>query len=109
VDLDVGSAPHVSELGGEIDWQQYRELWGQWAGREEDFYRACAQLIEPLAWEQVEQVCGPRVRIYAALLHDAYVHLTSEAIPERLRLSAFRLASAENGGLRNSRSMRGSQ
>ena len=76
--------PHVSELGGEIDLVKYRELWGDWEGREIDFYRACAQLVNPLTWEQVEQICGPRVRILAGLLRDAYLHLTSEAIPERL-------------------------
>jgi hypothetical protein len=89
------SMPHVSELAGEIDWAQYRKLWGDWAGREIDFYRACARLVEPLTWEQVEQVCGPRVRILAGLVSDAYAHLTSEAIPERLRLSEFRFTGVE--------------
>jgi hypothetical protein len=87
-------------LGGEIDWAQYRKVWGDWAGREIEFYRACARLVEPLTWEQVEQVCGPRVRILAGLLLDAYAHLTSEAIPERLRLGGFHFAGVEGSGYR---------
>jgi hypothetical protein len=77
-----------------------QELWAEWEGREQDFYRACAQLVSPLAREQVEKVCGPRVRILAGLLRDAYVHLTSEAIPERLQLSEFRISGVEGNGFR---------
>ena len=98
-DMESG-VPHVSELGGEIDLAKYRELWGDWEGREIDFYRACAQLVNPLTWERVEQVCGPRVRILAGLLRDAYLHLTSEAIPERLQLCEFRISGVEGDGFR---------
>jgi hypothetical protein len=99
-DMDSGSLPHVSELGGEIDTVKYREWWGDWEGREIDFYRACARLVKSLTWEQVEQVCGPRVRILAGLLRDAYLHLTSDAIPERLRLREFRITGLEGSGYR---------
>jgi hypothetical protein len=92
------SAPDVSELGGEINWAEYRKLWGTWAGREANFYRECARLVEPLGWEQVEQICGPRVRILRALVHDAYAHLGSDAIPERLRMGRVQFAGAQGGG-----------
>ena len=95
-DSDFGTAPHVSELGGEIDWPRYRQLWGDWAGRESDFYRACARLVDALTWEQVQNICGPRVRILADLLRDAYAHLTSDALPERLRLGGFRISGFED-------------
>src|ERR1051326_1595421 len=32
VESDLANSPHVSELGGNIDWQQYRRLWAEWAG-----------------------------------------------------------------------------
>jgi hypothetical protein len=98
VELARLSTPDVNELNGEIDEAQYRELWGEWAGREIEFYRACAGLVESLTWEQVCHVCGPRVRILEGLVRDAYVHLGSEAIPERLRLTRFSLASTGGGG-----------
>jgi hypothetical protein len=90
----------VSELGGDIHWPHYRRLWGEWAGREAEFYRACARLVDPLTWEQVEQICGPCVRIFADLLRDAYAHLTSGAIPERLRVGTFRFVGVESLGYR---------
>lgn len=83
--------PAASELDGKMDWAAYRRLWGDWAGREAEFYRACARLVENLTWEQVEEKCGPRAGILAALLRDAYTHLQSSAIPERLRIKEVRL------------------
>jgi len=99
--LDPSSQPpDVSELGGEIDWPRYHRLWGSWAGREVEFYRACASLVEPLTWAQVEQNCGPRVRILAALVRDAYASLGSQAIPERLQIGQFSFTGAEGSGFR---------
>ncbi len=94
------TAPDVSELGGEFDAAQYRRLWGDWAGREIEFYRACAQLVDPLTWEQVQQLCGPRVRILASMVNDAYSHLESQAIPERLRLGKLNFSNVEEHGYR---------
>jgi hypothetical protein len=94
------TAPDVSELGGEIDPAQYRRLWGDWTGRESEFYRACAHLVDLLTWEQVQQLCGPRVRILAGMVRDAYSHLESEAIPERLRLGRLNFTGVEDHGFR---------
>jgi hypothetical protein len=92
--------PDVSELDGEMDVPRYRKLWGEWDGRETDFYRACAALVEPLSWERVESICGPRVRVLAGLVRDAYENLMSDAIPERLNLGNVRLAGMAEGKLR---------
>jgi hypothetical protein len=94
------SGPDVSELDGEIDWATYHRLWGEWAGREADFYRACARLVEGLGWDEVEMVCGSRARILAELVRDAHGHLGSEAIPERLRVRDFKLDGFEKGRYR---------
>jgi hypothetical protein len=40
------------------------------------------------------------VRILAGLLCDAYLHLASEAIPERLQLCEFRISGLEGDGYR---------
>ena len=95
--MESSAQSDVSELGGEIDWEQYQRLWGSWAGREIDFYRACHRLVNPLPWDQVEQTCGQRVRILVGLVRDAYAHLGSETIPERLRLGRVRLRGVRGG------------
>jgi hypothetical protein len=91
------SKPHVSELGGDIDWPKYRRIWGAWAGRETEFYQACARLVESLTWPEVEDRCGPRVGILAGLVRDAYAHLESSVIPEILRLKTLHFTSFETG------------
>jgi len=98
LDLPVQARPDVSELEGDIDWGRYRKLWGEWAGREIDFYRACYRLVEPLSWDQVERICGQRVRILAGLVRDAYENLQSPEIPERLRLGQFHFVGSHGGG-----------
>jgi hypothetical protein len=91
--------PDVSELDGEVDVPRYRKLWGEWAGREIAFYQACAALVEPLSWERVQGICGPRVRVLADLVRDAYENLMSDAIPDRLKLGGVRLEWVAEGGL----------
>jgi len=92
--------PDVSELGGPLDAARYREVWGEWEGREKEFYRACAELVAPLRWDAVLGICGPRVRVLSQLVRDAYEHLVSDAIPERLRLGSVQLTSAADGKYR---------
>jgi hypothetical protein len=92
--------PDVSELDGEVNASGYRKLWGEWEGREADFYRACAGLVEPLSWDRVESICGPRVRVLAGLVRDSYDNLISDAIPERLKLGEVRLSGVAKGKLR---------
>lgn len=40
-----------------------RRLWGPWFGREEAFYRACAELVTPLSWGEVRAIGGVDLRI----------------------------------------------
>jgi hypothetical protein len=56
--------------------------------------------VNALSWDQVQSICGPRVRILADLLRDAYAHLMSDAIPERLRLRDIHIVGIENGKYR---------
>src|SRR5665213_1760171 len=53
----------AAELGGDIKEAEYKTLWGGWAGREEDYYRRCAELVLPLGWEEIVRICGPRLTI----------------------------------------------
>ena len=77
--------PEVAELGGPVDTGRHGALWGGWEGREEEFYRQCARLVEPLAWQQVLAICGPGVRVLAGATRAAYERLVSDELPPRLR------------------------
>lgn len=66
--------------------QSQRAIWGTWAGREHDFYRASAALVEALTWEEVGTHCGPTFPILLRLTQEAYQALFAETIPHLLRV-----------------------
>jgi hypothetical protein len=88
----------VTDLEREVDEERHQRLWGEWAGREREFYQECARLVDPLSWSQVCAICGPRVAALVSLLRDAYEHLHETALPERVCLNPFRLCAAAPGG-----------
>jgi Fe-S-cluster containining protein len=64
--------------------QSYARIWGQWCGREIDFFVRCADLVTNLSWNDVLAVSGPEAHAYARLTRQAYSRLTSDDIPPRL-------------------------
>lgn len=79
--------PHA--LDGAPEPKRQRALWGNWAGREADYYGACARLVEPLTWPDVLARSGPAVRIYARLTSAAYGQLMSAELPAALTVGSF--------------------
>jgi hypothetical protein len=80
-------------LDGVADPVWVRKLWGDWAGREEAFYRQCADLVSALDWNEVANIGGTEVRIFERLLRDADGKLRSREIPERLKVGPVRIIS----------------
>ena len=74
------------EVDGKVDPARYRDIWGVWAGREHDFYRASASLVEALTWEEIGALCGPTFPILLRLTHEAYAALVAETIPPLLQV-----------------------
>ena len=89
--------PDVAELGGPLDAGRHGALWDAWEGREAEFYRECARLVEPLGWPQVLAICGPSVRVLAEATRAAYQRLVSDELPPRLRLARLELHPAGAG------------
>ena len=78
-------------LDGVADPLESRRLWGKWAGREAEFYRECARLVNSLDWPKVMAIGGVDIQIYARLLREAYGKLMSQKIPKRLKLGAIQV------------------
>lgn len=77
-------------LDNRLDQKAYARLWGEWRGREHEFYCRCGALVSPLGWADVLAVCGPSTRAYARLLtQQAYGRLTSDDIPSNLSVGRF--------------------
>lgn len=90
----------ASELGGEIQEDDYKALWGGWVGREAEFYRGCAGLMHQLGWDDVTRICGPRVTILSRLVRERYGKLTSEAPPERPVMGLIQIEGTASGKYR---------
>ncbi|HEX8073082.1 MAG TPA: hypothetical protein VF546_24255 [Pyrinomonadaceae bacterium] len=76
-------------LDGTPDPAARRALWGAWAGREADYYRACARLVGALKWADVLAIGGTELRLQARLTGAAYRRLTAAGMPAALKVGAF--------------------
>ncbi len=86
--------PHLepADVDEVSDPTAYRAVWGNWLGREHEFYRACAGLVGQLAWGEVTAICGARVTLLARLVQAAYAELLSEEVPSALRVGMFTIS-----------------
>jgi hypothetical protein len=84
-------------LDGVPDPAIHKANWGNWAGRERDFYQECGRLVGELEWSRVLDICGPDVRAAAHLTVDAFEQLLSRKVPEHLRVNTFTMLQAGPG------------
>ncbi|HEX5600552.1 MAG TPA: hypothetical protein VFX46_07940 [Hyphomicrobiaceae bacterium] len=79
----------ANALDGVPNAAAHRELWGEWVGREPDFFVEATRLVDPLQWSDVLQICGPAVQIQAAAVRAAHRPLVDYRIPPILRLGRY--------------------
>jgi hypothetical protein len=88
----------ASTLDGRADPATRHMYWGDWAGREEEFFEACAARVAPLTWKEVLDICGPDVHLFAKGLLDAWRAAEVREVPARLRLGTFHLLGVNEQG-----------
>jgi len=71
-------------LDGGDDADLRGRLWGDWHGREVDFFRRCAALVEALSWPDILGLCGQDARALAGLTQANFRRLRSDDIPGNL-------------------------
>jgi len=69
-----------------------QRIWGDWFGREREFYLECARRVSPLSWRDALLVCGPEARSLAQPAREAYRRMTSTELPARLKQGEFSIA-----------------
>ena len=84
-------------LDNRVDPKAYARSWGEWRGREQEFFRRCSELVQTLAWADVLALCGAEARGYARLTQQAYARLTSTDLPARLRAAPYQVAQTRAG------------
>jgi hypothetical protein len=83
-------APGPDDLDG-VAGDSARRAFGDWSGRERDYFRECARLVDALRWPDVERICGSEVRALTALTREAFQDLRSRTIPRTLRAGSFKV------------------
>ena len=84
------------DLDDLVDLDKQRKRWGNWYGREREFFLACAELVAPLEWSEVLAICGSQAKARARLTQKSYQRMTSSQVPERLRIGGFTVTEANN-------------
>jgi hypothetical protein len=93
-----GNEPVTGDsLDNRIDEETYARVWGDWPGRERDFFARCAELVTPLAWADIMAIAGPRVRAYAELTRQAYRRLLADDVPPALDVGPIQLVHVREG------------
>jgi len=83
------------ELEHAIKLSEYQAIWGRWAGQEKEFFEECSRRVEGLRWAEVEQACGPKVRMLAQFTRNVYGDLARTSLEPSLRAGSFRLISLQ--------------
>ncbi len=73
------------------DDEMYRSFWGSWLGKEQTFFRECARLVNALAWNDVLRIGGVEVEAHARIVRELHRGLSSNELPERLKMGTIRL------------------
>lgn len=97
-----GQSPLLNgdELDEKVNAEQYRALWGNWHGREEEFYQQCAKLVEGLCWADVLAHCGPETRAFLQLARAAQAELLADSLPAKLTVGTMQLAAVKGNRFR---------
>lgn len=85
-----------SDLGAEGD-TAYREAWGDWAGREAEFFDRAATLVDGLDWAEIERIGGVRLRVHTGLVRATAEALATRTVPARTKLAPLRIVAAGGG------------
>lgn len=79
MDDEARDGERLTEGGSSAD------RWGPWAGREEAFFVACAEVAAGLSWDDVLRLGGAQLALRARVARHLRDALSRAAIPSRLR------------------------
>lgn len=99
LERDPADPTSTQDVFGEVDEAAYAKMWGDWLGREGEFYAACAARVADLSWSDVLRIAGPDVALAANVVRRGHALLGSTELPERLRLGTWSVLGANPGAV----------
>jgi len=64
--------------------EEYSKLWGEWAGREVEFYKRAFEVVEAVTPERFQEICGVNQKIFLKSLDQRRTEITSPKMPDVL-------------------------
>lgn len=71
---------------GNIIEENYEKLWRDWAGREEEFYKACYQIVQDLSLEKFHEMMGLNGKILEQAILDTHKDFNENVLPDYMQL-----------------------
>ncbi len=89
---------NIEDELGNINEENYKKLWGDWAGREEEFYIKCYDIISKLDAETFKRITGLKREILEAAIRDSQKVFLKNILPEKLILNPEVVSEIEGEG-----------
>lgn len=77
---------NLEDEQGNINEENYKKLWGDWAGREEEFYIKCFEIVSKVDAETFKRITGLKREILEAAILDTNNEFIKNVLPEKLIL-----------------------
>lgn len=94
---ELNPAFSAARLDHRRDEPSERETWGEWYGRETDFYIQCARHAEGLEWNDVLGIGGQELALRAEHARDLARRHDDSSLPKALRAGDFQVTNARDG------------
>jgi hypothetical protein len=73
-----------ADFDGKPDPAVQRLRWGNWYGREHEFYRRASDLVRPLSWDKVRAIGNAELQVAERIVQRAFADLNDTAVPAKL-------------------------
>lgn len=94
---ELSPAFSAARLDHRRDEQSERETWGEWYGREAEFYIQCAGHAARLGWDEVLGIGGQELVLRAKHARSLARRHEDSSLPEALRTGDFQVTNAHDG------------
>ncbi len=77
---------NIEDEQGIVNDLNYKKLWGEWVGREEEFYKKCYEIVRKMEASTFKQITGLNREILDLAIRDTQKNFTLNILPEYLKL-----------------------
>jgi hypothetical protein len=92
-----GLRGYVEPASGRLSPYLASQLWGDWYGKEKDFYRACAARVADLDWQEIRTKASVHFGVLEARVREAFARAYSDTPPATLCKTNFASEPLEDG------------